>query len=114
MDKINKYQKILEEVLREQSEGKSENMPLVKSKLIIDKKEQHFILMDMGWSQLGFIHNWVFHIEIKDQKVHLHKNMTDFDIVGTLIENGIAKEDIIITVLEEPSNLSESQLGEAA
>jgi len=114
MDKIKKYKKIIRKVYLEMAKLQPENMPLVKSNIIIDKEERHFILMDMGWSQLGFIHNWVFHFEIKDGKVYGHKNMTDFDIVAELVENGIDKKDIVITVLEEPENLSEPQFGEAA
>ena len=76
--------------------------------------EKHFILMDIGWSDLGFIHNWVFHIEIKKEKIHLHKNMTDFNMVEALTDQGVPQSDIVISVLQEPTNLSDIQLGEAA
>ena len=114
MDKIKKYRKILKDILIRHSKIKFENMPLVKSEVIIDSNKRHFILMDMGWSNLGFIHKWVFHIEIKDGKVYLHKNMTDFDIVEALIENGINKQDIMISILEDPTKLSDTILEEAA
>lgn len=89
-------------------------MPNVTSKIIIDKKKKHFILIDMGWCNLGFIHNWVFHIEVKNSKIHLHKNMTDFDIVEELVENGIDKDDFVFTMLNEPKDVYKAQLGEAA
>jgi len=114
MDKIKKYRKILKDILVKHSKIKFENMPLVKSEVIIDADKKHFILMDIGWSNLGFIHKWVFHFEIKKDKIYLHKNSTDFDIIKALIENEIPKDDIVISVLEEPANLSEVQLGEAA
>ena len=114
MDKIKKYRKALKDILVRHSKIKFENMPLVKSEVIIDTNKRHFVLMDMGWSNLGFIHKWVFHLEIKEDKVYLHKNMTDFDIVEALIENGIKKTDIVISILEEPTNLSDTLFGEAA
>ena len=114
MDKINKYKKILKNSLNKHSKITFENMPLVKSEVIIDKTKNHYILMDMGWSNLGFIHKWVFHFEIKEGKLHLHKNMTDFDIIAELIENGIDKKDIVITILEGTDSLPTTQLGEAA
>jgi len=114
MDKIKKYQNILKKTLEKQANINIANMPKVKSTLIIDKDKKHYILLDIGWNNDEFIHDWVFHFELKGSKIYGHKNMTDFDIVAALIENGIDKKDIIISVLEEPTNLSESQLGEAA
>ncbi len=114
MDKIKKYKKILKNILVKHSKINFENMPLVKSEVIIDTDKKHFILMDMGWSNLGFIHKWVFHFEVKNDKVYIHKNSTDFDIIKAVIENGIPKSDIVISVLEEPTNLSDAILGEAA
>jgi len=114
MDRIKKYQEILKKTFVEHTKISIANMPNVKSELIINEAKTHFILIDIGWHEEEFIHDWVFHFELKDSKVYGHKNMTDFDIVGQLIKNGIAEKDIIITILEGTDSLSETQLGEAA
>ena len=114
MEKIKKYQIILEKILNKHAKVKADNMPLVKSRVIIDQAKRHFILMDMGWSHIGFIHNWVFHFELIGDKVHLHDNSTDFDIIEELVEYGIAKTDMVISVLEEPDFDENGKLKEAA
>lgn len=114
MDKINKYKKILKRVLDKHSKVNFENMPNLKSEVIVDTVKNHYILMDMGWTNLGFIHKWVFHFELKGDKIHLHKNMTDFNIVEELVENGINKDDFVFTMLNEPKDVHKAQLGEAA
>jgi len=114
MDRIKKYQKILKKTFERHAKINIANMPNVKSEIIIDEDKKHFILFDIGWHEDEFIHDCIFHFELKEGKVHGHKNTTDFDIIQELVENGIDKKDIIITILEEADSISETQLGEAA
>lgn len=114
MDSVKKYQDILRKTLEAHTKISIANMPKVKSELIIDEGKKHFILIDIGWDKDEFIHDWVYHFELKNGKVYGHKNTTDFDIVGQLIKNGIAKKDIIISFLQEGQLDEETQLEEAA
>lgn len=68
MEKINHYKKIVHQVLEGHLQDSIANMPEVHSKLIVDESKEHFILIDMGWNEKKYIHDWVFHIEIKDEK----------------------------------------------
>ena len=88
-------------------------MPLVASKLIIDKIQNNFLVFDIGWHKKSFIHNIVFHFEIKERKIYGYRNATDCDIIGEFIEAGIPENEFIIPGVDlfEPKN---TQLGEAA
>ena len=81
----------------------------MKPELIIDKNENHFILLDIGWQGDEFIHEWVFHIEIKDDKVWIHEDMTDRSIAKELIDAGIDESDIVISFWEMPDEKMSSQ-----
>jgi len=100
MDKLKKYRKILTKILERHAAIKIDNMPLVVSKLIIDKTQTNFLIFDIGWHKKSFVHNIVFHFEIKKGKIYAYKNATDFDIIGELIETGIPENEFIIPELE--------------
>jgi len=106
MDKLKTYRKILIKVLERHATIKIDNMPLVASKLIIDKTQTNFLVFDIGWHKKSFVHNIVFHFEIKEGKIYAYKNATDFDIIGELIEAGIPENEFIIPEIDlsEPKN----------
>lgn len=114
MDKLKKYQKILKNTLAQQAKVSIANMPLVKSKLFIDETKANYFLFDIGWHQEEFIHDCIYHFEIINGKIRGYKNITDFDIISTLIENGIDKNDIIFEFLEDFGEHQNEVLGEAA
>lgn len=114
MNKPKKYRKILKDVLKKQAKITIANMPNVKSKLFVDAAKENYILLDMGWHEDEFVHDIVYHFEIKKGKIYGYKNITDFDIVGKLVENGINKNDFVFTVLNEPEDVQNEQLEEAA
>lgn len=114
MDRIKKYKNILKKILEKQTKITIANMPNVKSKLFIDAAKENYILLDMGWHEDEFIHDIVYHFEIKQDKIYGYKNITDFDIVAELVENGIDKNDFIFSILNESNDTSNPQLEEAA
>ncbi|MFK7982866.1 MAG: element excision factor XisI family protein [Saprospiraceae bacterium] len=109
MDKLKKHKKILTKVLERHAAIKIDNMPLVSSKLIIDEALNNFLVFDIGWHNKSFVHNIVFHFEIKEGKIYAYKNASDFDIIGELIEAGIPENEFIIPEIDffEPKNILE-------
>lgn len=103
MEKVNKYQQIIRRVLENHLRDSIANMPEVRSELIIDEAEHHFILLDIGWNDKKYIHEWVFHIEIKDNKIWIHEDLTDTGIAKELVENDIPESDIILAFVHPPS-----------
>lgn len=103
MEKILSYKKITRQVLENHLHDSIANMPAVHSKLIVDEAEQHFILLDMGWDNKKYIHDWVFHVEISNGKVWIHEDVTDVGIAKELIQNGVTESDILLTFANPPS-----------
>lgn len=103
MEKAIKYQQIIRSVLEHHLQDAIANMPDVHSELIIDEAGHHFILVDMGWNDKKYIHDWVFHIEIKNDKIWIHEDLTDIGIAKELIENGIPESDIILAFANPPT-----------
>ncbi len=96
MDKILKYQHIIQDVLNEYAIIKKSFMPNVKSQLLIDTENHHYQLISIGWHQQEFIYVVAFHFDIIDEKVWIQQNNTDVLIADELVEKGVAKSDIVL------------------
>lgn len=104
-----KYSQIIKSKLNEIAQSSIANLPDLKTELIIDKNKNHYILLDMGWQDNEFIHEWVFHIEIKNDKVWVHEDMTDVNIAQELIDAGINASDIRISAWQMPGESMSNQ-----
>lgn len=52
--------------------------------------------MDVGWEGLKRVYNCFIHIDIKNGKVWIQRNMTEVDLDMALMELGVPKEDIVL------------------
>ncbi len=101
MDKIINYRKIIRSIMEMSVVRTPINMPLVENHLIIDKDENHFILLAIGWNKGEFIHEWLYHLQLKDGKIHVFEDWTDPGILDLLTEKGIPQKDIIPAYLPD-------------
>ena len=104
-----RYKKIIKEQLEEYVKPSLVNLPDVKTKLIVDKDQTHFIVLDLGWQEDEFIHEWVFHIEIKDNEVWIHEDATDSNIAQRLIDAGVDQSHIHISFWQTPDQQMSNQ-----
>lgn len=57
-----------------------------------------YLLLDLGWQEHQRIYNCVIHLEIRDGKVWIQRNQTDKVIADVLIDMGVLKEDIVLSL----------------
>ncbi len=101
MEKIKKYQTIVEKILKERVAFPNKQFPNLKDMLIIDEKKSHFVLMSVGWDNQEYIHQVLFHLEVKlDGKIWIHENRTDLPIDEILITNSVEAIDILAGMIE--------------
>ena len=99
MDKIKKYQDIICDILNEYSAVK--RIPAeVKGQKMIDKENNHYQLISIGWHKNRFTYQTAFHFDIIGDKIWIQQNNTDIMIADKLIENGVDKEDIVLGFIE--------------
>lgn len=99
MDKLDKYRQIIQEVLTEYSSHKFLNEDKAdefERQVIFDTKNDHYQVANIGWEKFDRTFSTPIHIDIKNEKVWVQQNMTDYDFIGDLIEKGIPKEDIVL------------------
>jgi XisI protein len=99
MDKLNNYRQYIQEVLTEFARPRrlgEENADEFETQLIFDTKNDHYQVLFVGWEKYKRTFGSPIHIDIKNDKVWIQQNLTDYDFIGDLIEKGIPKEDIVL------------------
>jgi hypothetical protein len=104
--KLTTYQTILLAYLQECLAYVTNPSAVTTWQPIIDKQERNFLLLSFGWQKEHYNYFLAFHLEIREEKVWIHRNNTEWQIASELVEKGIAKQDIVLGFL--PSNLRET------
>ena len=110
-EKLKQYKEIICQVLEHRAGLPISNAPDLKRHLIVNADQTEFALLTVGWKGKRYQHSIVFHLEIRDGKIWVHKDNTDLGIADVLIERGIPRSLIVLGFL--PSYLLE-QSGFAA
>ncbi|MCW5318922.1 XisI protein [Nostoc sp. KVJ3] len=95
MDKLTQYRQIVQQMLREYAEIGSPD-PDVETQIVFDTERDHYQLMNVGWKNQRRVYGCFLHIDIKDGKVWLQHNGTEYEVAEQLANLGIPKQDIVI------------------
>lgn len=99
MDKLDKYRQIIQDVLTEFARPQrlgEEKADEFETQLIFDTKNDHYQVLFVGWEGFKRTFGSPIHIDIKNDKIWIQQNSTDYDFISDLIEKGIPKEDIVL------------------
>ena len=97
MERVEQYRQAIRQLLTTKAtlEQSSSNAK-IECQLIFDTEHDHYQLLDIGWENLKRIYNCFIHIDIKDDKIWIQRNMTEANLAQELVEMGVAKEDIVL------------------
>ena len=98
MDKLTQYRQAIIEILTDFSNGSkgSTSKEEMEEQLILDTQRDHYQILTIGWNGIKRVYYPVFHIDIKNNKIWVQEDATDFDFVGELEKRGIPKSDIVL------------------
>ena len=94
MEKTVKYRNILTGFLEEYSKITYPNAPTLENQVIADTQRNHFELVSVGWDKGQFVHEVVFHFDIKGGKIIIQQNWTDIKLSKELVKRGVSPDDI--------------------
>lgn len=100
MDKITFFRQIIEKRLSNIAHNGISSDPSLQIRYVFDPKTDEHILMMLGWSKHRYSHGLLMHLQIKDGKIWVHQDRTDFDIGNLLTEDGVPKSDIVLGFVE--------------
>lgn len=94
MAELSEYRKKIQDLLTELA-GYGSKDGEVESQLIFDGERDHYQLVHVGWRNNHRVYGCVVHLDIKDGKIWVQHNGTEFDISLKLAEMGIPKQNIV-------------------
>lgn len=95
MERIDYYRQCIRKLLTEKAAEEADN-PEIECQLIFDRENDHYQLLDIGWQGLKRVYNCFIHLDVKEGKIWIQRNMTETDVARELVEMGVSKEDIIL------------------
>ena len=95
MERIEHYRQYIRKLLTEQAGFETSNSD-VECQLVFDTEHDHYQLLDVGWEGLKRVYSCFIHIDIKDGKIWIQRNMTELDIAEVLVDMGVKKQDIVL------------------
>lgn len=95
MERLNEYRQYVKQLLSSQAAA-DQAQEGVECQLIFDTEHDHYQLLDVGWTGLNRVYHCYIHIDIKDGKIWIQRNMTENDFAAELVAMGVDKEDIVL------------------
>ena len=95
MGEIEVYRKNIQEMIKRYAQERPlpEN---VEGQTVFDTERDHYQLVNVGWNKDKWIYGCVLHIDLKNGKVWIQHNGTEYEIAEELIKSGIPEKDIVI------------------
>ena len=95
MDTLDTYRQIIENVLIEYT-----TIPYaygdIQTEAIFDRKNDHYVLMNVGWDSGKRVHGSLVHIDIINGKVWIQRDGTEHGVAKELVKAGIPKDHIVL------------------
>lgn len=95
MDTLKKNRQIIETILSEYVKIPY-SLQELESELIIDKQENNYLVMTLGWEGEKRVHGCIIHIEIINNKIWIQRDGTEYGIANELVNAGIPKSQIVL------------------
>jgi hypothetical protein len=97
MERLEQYRQAIRQLLTAHASSEQNNPePEIECQLIFDTEHDHYQLLDVGWEELKRVYNCFIHLDIKEGKIWIQRNMTEADLAQELVERGVPKEDIVL------------------
>jgi hypothetical protein len=95
MEKLARYRDIVERIVRDYASHKISHGQ-IETEAIIDRANDHYEVMHVGWDDYRRIHGCVVHLDIRDGKIWLQYDGTNRPVAEELLAAGVPKEDIVL------------------
>jgi hypothetical protein len=100
MDNLKKYRQIIEKTLNEYARIPYAHGNL-KQEVIIDKNQENYLLMTIGWENQKRVHGCLVHISIINDKIWIQRDGIEEGIANELVVAGIPKDKIVLAFKPE-------------
>jgi AAA15 family ATPase/GTPase len=97
MDKVKKYQNIVIDFLnRYNKETATYSDEYSKRRVLIDRENNSFQLLSIGWHNDDYTFSPIFHFDIINGKIWMQCNNTEREVVDDFMAAGVERTDIVL------------------
>ena len=84
----------------------------IETQVIFDTQNHHYLLLYVGWQGEKNIYGCPIHVDIKDNKFWIHRDLTEQGITSQLLAAGVSRENIVLA-FRSPFNRQFTELATA-
>lgn len=95
LGKLPTYRAVVRAILEEYASYKP-SYGEIEIQTLFDSERDRYQVLAVGWDGKERIYGCSLHLDIKNEKIWIQVNNTEWDIGQKLVENGIPKGDIVI------------------
>ncbi len=95
MDRVDEYRRVIKEILNRHSQIKYGHGDIERV-TICDEEQDSYLLLNVGWDKGRRIHSIIFHLRIRDGKIWVEDDWTEYGVAGELVDAGIANQEIVL------------------
>lgn len=97
MDKLTQYRGLIQERLSTIAELVNRRPQLgVETRCAFDEERDQYLLLRTGWFKGHRVRGATLYLRIRDGKIWIEEDWTEYGIATDLIEAGVPKEDIVL------------------
>lgn len=96
MDRLKHYREIVQEVLTEYHQINEKSASTTESVLAFDEVHNQYLLLLMGWDKDERIKSVMIHIRLKDNKIWIEEDWTEYGVATDLLQKGVSREEIVL------------------
>jgi hypothetical protein len=93
MERMN-YPELVKTVLARHTE--SHRSEVTEKELIFDCERNSYLVVHVGWHNNERAYGTVIHVDIRDEKIWIQRDLTEEGVASELVELGVPKTDIVL------------------
>lgn len=89
------YQQLIQDIITNYAHKHPQDND-IETQMIFDPVNNHYLLLYVGWQEEKQIYGCPIHVDIKDNKFWIQRDLTEDGIVNQLLKAGVSKENIVL------------------
>jgi XisI protein len=95
MDKLTQYRQCIQDILRQHSQVDSQIVGM-ETYTAFDTANDHYQVVSVGWDDGQRLYGCLIHVDIKDEKIWIQYDGTEYSIAQELIDLGVPSQSIVV------------------
>ncbi len=89
------YKQLIQDIIKKYA-NKHPQDDEIETQIICDTINNHYLLLYVGWQGEKQIYGCPIHVDIKDNKFWIQRDLTEEGVASQLLELGVSKENIVL------------------